>query len=226
MTDTVAARVSRIITGGAHALLDRAENLAPEVTMAQSIREVEQVIDEVRGELGKAEAAKHLAQIQIVRLEAEHARLCKQSGLAVTQGRDDLAEAAIGRQTDIEDLLPALQAAQDEQTTRARQHERFVLALLARKRELEQTLQAYLAAQAGLPAAGVGGAGDAGHGRLARVEAATTAFDRILVRQTGLAGLAAAATGDPAGLAELAELQRRHRIAERLAAIKAASAET
>lgn len=224
MTDSVASRVSRIITGGAHALLDKAEDLAPEVAMAQSIREVEQVLDEVRGELGKAEAAKHLAQAQIARLEAEHAKLSEQSGFAVSQGRDDLAEAAIGRQTDIEDLLPALQAGLDEQFARARQQEGFILALLAKKRELEQTLQAYLATQANAPVAG--SPADPALGRLARVEAATSSFDRVLARQTGISGLAGTASGDAVRLDELAEMQRSHRIAERLAAMKAARNET
>lgn len=224
MTDSVASRVSRIITGGAHALLDKAENLAPESAMAQSIREVEQVIDEVRGELGKAEAAKHLAQAQIARLEGEHVRLAEQSAFAVSQGRDDLAEAAIGRQSDIEDLLPALRGALDEQSARASQQERFILALLAKKRELEQALRAYLAAQAAAPLAGEGLPGDPAQVRLGRVEAAASSFDRVLARQTGLSGLGDTATKDAARLGELAEMQRSHRIAERLAAIKAARA--
>lgn len=223
MTDSIASRVSRIITGGAHALLDKAEDLAPEAAMAQSIREVEQVIDEVRGELGKAEAAKHLMQSQITRLEGEHSRLAEQSAFAVGQGRDDLAEAAIGRQSDIEDLLPALQSGLDEQGTRASQQERSILALLAKKRELEQALRAYLAAQAAVPPVGAGAGlpGDPVKSRQGRVEAAASSFERVFARQTGLSGPGDNVNKDAAQLGELAELQRSHRIAERLAAIKA-----
>ena len=49
MTDTIASRVTRVIGGSAHALLDAMENAAPEATMAQAIREVEAAIDEGAG---------------------------------------------------------------------------------------------------------------------------------------------------------------------------------
>lgn len=58
--------------------------------------------------IGKAEAAKHLAPSRIARLNSEHEKLTEQIEFAMTQARDDLASAAIARQTDIEDLLPVL----------------------------------------------------------------------------------------------------------------------
>lgn len=109
MADSITTRISRLIAGGAHALLDRAENLAPEASMMQSIREIEQVADEVRGDLGRAEAGKHLALSQMARLNAEHETLSAQIDAALANGREDLARTAIGRQADIEDLLPVLQ---------------------------------------------------------------------------------------------------------------------
>ena len=45
MTDTIASRVTRVIGGSVNALLDAVENAAPEATMAQAIREVDQAID-------------------------------------------------------------------------------------------------------------------------------------------------------------------------------------
>ena len=47
MSETLRARVSRIIAGGFHAALDKIEDQAPEAMMEQSIREVEQVIAEL-----------------------------------------------------------------------------------------------------------------------------------------------------------------------------------
>ena len=44
MTDTIASRVTRVVGGSVHALLDAVENAAPESTMAQAIREVDQAI--------------------------------------------------------------------------------------------------------------------------------------------------------------------------------------
>ena len=61
MTDTIASRVTRVVGASVNALLDAVENAAPEATMAQAIREVDQATDEVRAELGRIEAVKHLA---------------------------------------------------------------------------------------------------------------------------------------------------------------------
>jgi phage shock protein A len=216
MTDTIATRVSRLVAGSAHALLDRAESLAPEMAMAQNIREIEQVIDEVRSDLGKAEAAKHLAQRQIARLGAEHEELSGKLGFALEQARDDLATAAIARQTDIEDLLPVLQRSLDEQSAHSAELESFIVALNAKRRELSQALQAFQSAQVAV------GSSVTGHSdRVARVEGAERAFGDVLARQSGFDLAQGGICRDAGKLHELAEMQRQHRIAERLAAAKA-----
>ena len=61
MSETLSRRVGRLVSGGFHALIDAAENLAPEAVMNESIREIENAVDEVRAELGKVLAQKHLA---------------------------------------------------------------------------------------------------------------------------------------------------------------------
>lgn len=219
MADTIATRVSRIIAGGAHALLDKAENLAPDAVMAQAIREIDHVAAEVRADLGKAEAAKHLVLSQISKLNTEHEKLTEQIDTAVAQGRDDLASAAIGRQADIEDFLPVLQKSLDEQTERGKELESYIVALLAKKRELDQTLidyQATIADQAVAPSARII------TDRQSRIEDAESSFSRVLARQTGAASLTTGINGDAGKLKELAEMQRHNRIAERLAALKAA----
>ncbi len=220
MSDSITTRVARIIAGGTHALLDKAENLAPDATMAQSIREIEQVIAEIRLDLGKAEAAKHLVTLQITKLQQEQHTLDTQITVALAQQRDDLATAAIGRQTDIEDFLPVLQKSFAEQTERGTVLVSYITALLAKKRELEQILTHYLATQ-------TESAQSTTHtnplNAQTRVENAETAFERILARQLGVSGLPMGQLEDAAKLKELADLQRNHRIAERLAAVKLAS---
>lgn len=219
MADTFANRVARIIVGGAHALLDKAEDLAPEATMAQAIREIEQVIVEVRVDLGKAEAAKHLVLSRMAKLNAEHEKLSEQIDTALALERDDLAKAAIGRQADIEDLLPVLQKALDEHTERGKELESYIVALLAKKRELDQALadyQASLASPAAAPFAG------SGADRRTRVDDAESSFGRVMARQTGASGINLGLNEQAAKLKELADMQRGNRIAERLAALKAA----
>lgn len=81
--------------GTTHALIDRAENLSPDAVMAQSIREIEQVIAEVRIDLGKAEVTKHLVMSQMAKLNGEHEKPAEQVDPAVSQDRDDLASSEV-----------------------------------------------------------------------------------------------------------------------------------
>jgi phage shock protein A len=220
MADSIATRVSRIIAGGAHALLDKAEGLAPEASMSQSIREIDQVIGEVRSDLGRAEASKHLVLSQISRLNAEHESLADKIDSALSANRDDLARVAIGRQADIEDLLPVLNKSLDEQSEKARELEGYIVALLAKKRELEQLLVDYRESRESAASRNPADAAGDGSDRQARVEDATSSFNRVLAKQTGASGLAGGVVGDAVKLKELAELHRDNRISERLAALK------
>lgn len=217
MADTIATRVARLIAGGTHALIDKAENLAPDAIMAQSIREIDQVIVEVRVDLGKAEAAKHLLLSQTAKLNDEHEKLSAQIETAVEQQRDDLATIAIGRQTDIEDYLPVLQKSLHEQSEHATECEGYLIALQAKKRELEQLLQDYLASHSSPSDANALN----GLNRQLRVEDSEAAFGRVLARQTGIAGLGQQNLQNAAKLKELADIQHNNRVAERLAAVKA-----
>ena len=218
MANSLTKRVSRIITGSAHALIDRAENLAPEAVMAQSIREIEQVITEVRADLGKAEAAKHLVFNQISKLNSEHETLAEQLQTAVTLNHDELARVAIGRQADIEDLLPVLQKSLDEHVEHATELESYIVALYAKKRELEQTLNDYQILQQTQNASPEA---QGGSDRQGRVEQAESSFSRILSRHAGM-NLTQGLNAQAGKLKELADMQRNQRITERLAALKAA----
>ena len=65
MTESLASRVGRVLSGTINMLVDAVEDVAPEIVMGQAIREVDQAIDEVRAELGKFIAKKHLATTRI-----------------------------------------------------------------------------------------------------------------------------------------------------------------
>ena len=224
MTDTIASRVTRVVSGSVHALLDAVENAAPEATMAQAVREVDRVIDDVRAELGRVEASKHLATTQLNKLNTEHEQLAGQIEAALAQGREDLARAGLEKQLNIEDQVPVLQKSLADQRDSGKELEGYIAALLAKKREMEQALRDYVAARASRtsgqgsatgPATARGKSDD-------RVANAGAVFDRVLAKQTGLSGLTSPATGDAAKLSELQDLQRANRIEERLAQLKLA----
>lgn len=218
MPDSLQERVTRLISGTAHALMDKVEGLAPEATMAQAIREIEQVIGEVRGELGRIEATKHQLTLRLAKLAGEHEELAGKAELAVQEQRDDLAAACLEKQTLIEDQLPVLEQALAAQRERAIECEGYLRALLARKQERETLLHEYLAARRERAET----MGDTPHvypSRTDKVERAEAAFDRIMARETGVLGLAGA-SGNAMKLKEIDDLQRRKRIDERLALLK------
>jgi phage shock protein A len=224
MTDTIASRVTRVVSGSVHALVDAVENAAPEATMAQAVREVDRVIDDVRAELGRVEASKHLATTQLNKLNTEHEQLAAQIEAALAQGREDLARAGLEKQLNIEDQVPVLQKSLADQRDTGKELEGYIAALLAKKREMEQALRDYVAARA-THTAGQGSAANLATGRGKsedRVANAGAAFDRVLAKQTGLSGLTATATGDATKLRELQDLQRANRVEERLAQLKLA----
>lgn len=109
MSETLSRRVGRLVSGGFHALIDAAENLAPEAVMNESIREIERAVDEVRAELGKVLAQKHLAAKKMADESNRHEAIDTNLQAAVAAGRDDLAEAGIAEQMDIEARLPVLE---------------------------------------------------------------------------------------------------------------------
>ena len=148
MTDTIASRVTRVIGSSVHALLDAVENAAPEAAMAQAIREVDQAIDEVRAELGRVEAVKHLATSSLNKLNTQNEGLAGQVEIAVAKGDEGLARAGIAKQVDIEDQIPVLQRSLHDALDRSKELEGYIAALLAKKREMDSALQDFVAAHA------------------------------------------------------------------------------
>jgi phage shock protein A len=227
MTDTIASRVTRVIGGSVHALLDAVENVAPESTMAQAIREVDQAIDEVRSELGRVEAVKHLATSSLNKLNTQKETLAEQTDIAIAKGDETLARAGIAKQIDIDDQIPVLQRSLQDAFARGVELEGFIAALTAKKREMESALADFIAARA--TAAGPAGASASGGTTssiggtiLGMAERAGSAFDRVLARETGIAGVTSPINADASKLRDLQEMARAHRIDERLAALKAA----
>ena len=223
MTDTIASRVTRVIGSSVHALLDAVENAAPEAAMAQAIREVEAAIVEVRAELGRVEAVKHLATSSLNKLNTQNEGLAGQIEIAVAKGDEVLARAGIAKQVDIEDQIPVLQRSLRDAMDRSKELEGYIAALSAKKREMEQALRDFTAACAASTSSP--GPNLSSGTTQGKVERAGSAFDRVLARQTGITGATSALNPDASRLHELQELARTHRIDERLAALKAARAD-
>lgn len=220
MAESLKSRVSRVMAGGIHALLDRIEGRAPEAMMEQALRELDQVVDEVRHELGRVTANRHLAQQRHAEINKQHDALRSQIEVALEQSREDLAQAAVARQLDIEAQLPLLESSLAELAHQENEHRGYVEGLLAKRREMEEALTQFRKSR-GTAAGAPGSAAKPGAGVEARIGEATAAFDRVFERQTGLSGPARNGALEQAGqLQSLEALVRQSQIEARLAQLK------
>ena len=224
MSESLARRVARLVSGGFHAMLDKAEDCMPEAVMQENIRELERTIDEVRTELGKVLAQKHLATKKLADENNRHEQLASQIATALDAGREDLAKAGIAEQLDIEARLPVLEQSLADCSSQERELDAFVAALLAKKREMQAALDDWKRAHASVGGAATGGGADSN--KMAQLERAAeqngVQFNRVLQRQGGI-GIASPDAAQAAALQELSDLGREAQIAARLAALKAKS---
>lgn len=223
MAENMATRVSRLVSGGFNALVNAVEDAAPITVMEESIREVDAAIDEVRAELGRLIANKHLASKRLIEENRKHGEIGEKIEIAVAEGRDDLAEVAIAQQMDIEAKIPVLEGAIEDDAGKEKELESYVSALKAKRREMEEELvnfKASLAAPTG-EARGSAKGGDVD----GKMEKATAAFDRVINRANGLPGMSGPEDrASAAQMAELDELSRKNAIKDRLAKLKQESA--
>lgn len=228
MYENLRGRVSRIVSVGVSAVVGAIEGLSPEGVMEEAIREVEAAAREVRAELDKVLSSRHMANKRLVEKDRELRDLGEKIKLAVTGDRDDLAEAGIARQLDIEAQVPILTDSISELNAKEKELNSFIAALDAKKREMTDELATLrknksaasggeaVSAADGAPAAG----GGVGH-ITRKADGAVSTFDRIMARESGLPQSARASVDQEAKLAELNKLSRDNRIKERLAALKA-----
>jgi phage shock protein A len=187
MTDSLRTRVARLIAGGVHALMDRVEDAAPVALLEQAAREVDQLTDEVRAELGQVAANRHLAQQQHLHLNREHEELNAAIQTALAAGKEDLARNAVARQIDIEAQVPVLDASLAERVQKEKELSGYVDALRAKRREMDDAIRDFEASRQQAATPGMSGGPAAVTSPIEqRLRSAQAAFDRTHQRHTGL----------------------------------------
>jgi phage shock protein A len=224
MKESLIGRVGRIISGSFNSLIDAIENTAPETVMSEVIREIDTAIDDVRVELGRVVAKKHLANSRLMEENRKHEDLSEKIELAVKEGRDDLAEAAISQQIDIEAQIPILETTINDCGSNEKELEGYITALQAKKREMKEELRQFRESLketiTSAPASSdtIGEASSVVERKVAKAE---SAFERIAEKATGIPGSGRTTDRKTATqLVELEEMARKNRIQERLAAVK------
>lgn len=221
MSESLASRVKRLVSGSANMIVTAVESLAPEMVMEEAIREVDQAIDDVRHELGQVMTRQYHATRRLAGENKKHEELSENIRIALGEGREDLAEAGVEKLLDIEAQIPVLEAAIAETREAQAELEGYVAALRGRKSEMKEELREYRAAQKEAASSGNGdGSGPKGSDTERRVEKATEAFDRAMEIGGGIGGGSAPDRKSAAMNAELEALARKNRVHERLAQFK------
>lgn len=213
-TETVLTRIGRVIAGMTHAAVDAAENAGSEAVLAQALREIDAAADEVRGELGKAMAERTRLELRRKELDRERDDLDAKTKVAVEKGRDDLAEAGIARQLDIEAQIGVLDRMLKDSQDSIDQLGQTLGAVRASRREAESRLADLRRTASTNPSGAAVGAARVDRA-LDKVERAQSAVERL----TGVP--AGDAPADGKAIDELNDLARKHAVAERLARLKA-----
>ena len=230
MYESLRGRVSRIISVGVSSVIGAIEGISPEGVMEEAISEVNAAVQDVKDELGRVLAAKHMANKRLAEKNIRHEELDGKIAVAVAESRDDLAEAGISHQLDIEAQLPILRETVEDLNRKENELNSYISALHAKKREMQEELARLRSTRKSAPAgqgesSSPSAATGAGLGNVStvdrKVSQASSAFERIMAQQTGLPSASPASLSDQAKLAELDQLNRANRINERLMALKA-----
>lgn len=223
MSENLVSRIKRLVSGTAYSGVEAMETAMAETTMREAIREVERTIDDVRDQLHAARAEQQVAARRIIQTQEKMEQLGGKVQSAMNVGREDLAEAAVNRQLDLEAQIPVLEKTRDAAGERSAELNGYITALNGRKAEMEDELDAFLVTQKELSDVSTGN--DLGGETCdleKRADRAQGAFNRVIKSATGVAGMGQSDRDTMAKLVELEAVQRKEQIAERLAAYKTA----
>lgn len=221
MKSTIGSRVARILGGGINALIDAIEDASPIVVLREAANEVDNAIDDIQSEITTTRAKRHVVSARILEINKSLNELEEKTQTALAEKRDDLAQAAIGRQLDIEAQIPILEHSIVKTKDQETELGAYLSALQAKKREMIEEIRTFVEAQN----IGVVVDGDVIDAELVdsgnRVRLATSTFDRLIEKHIGSSGLNTPMNANDAKkIAELEDISRQNRINERLLELK------
>lgn len=216
MSEPIFRRVQRVFSAGAELGVDALERVSGASLLRQALRQVDRACGDARAEHEAATARGAQARHRHGRIRARIADLAEKARFALGKGRGDLAEAALSSQLDLEAELARLDLVQAEAADHAARLDPCIADLVARKAQLERELAAFEAARRD---GNSGADGAACQDRILRTVARSEeTFERARAR----AGDGPAASAGAAE-AEIEALRKSALLAERMAALRAAS---
>lgn len=219
MSDNLIGRVRFLLSGSFHALLDKAEDLAPEAALNQHIRQIDKAIDELRVQLGQILAKKHLTTKQINQENNRHIALTDKINIALTKGHEQMARAGIDEQLNIEAKLPIFEQIVVDCMVQEKELEELIKALKIKRLQMITAMQDFYKTQTKSQKDNAVNLTVSPYSVVQNAEKTSNAFDRLMQRQTGVF-LQGSDTKRISQLQQLDEFGRRHDIDERLTQFK------
>jgi phage shock protein A len=216
VSEPIFVRVRRVLRASAEDRVDALERASGTSLMRETIRQVARALDEVRAEQAALAARIAQAKRQQGQVRERIADLDGKARFSLGKGRDDLAEAAVSRQLDLEAELGRLDRVQADAGEEAVRLDECAAALAARKAQMEAELAAF---EASRPDDALVGDGPTRRDQALqrKVDRAQETFDRVMA---GVGGKPARPAD--AHEAEIDALRRSAAVAERMAALRAA----
>ncbi len=219
MAESIFARVKRIVSGNVEDLVDKMEKAGGTTVMKEAIREVERSMDEVKRERDTM-TVKRLQIVRQQKLFQERLdQLTEKAEYALSQDREDLAEVALSRQIDFEAQIENLNQSEQVVSEQERALEEAMAGLEMRSERMREELNAFETARAQTGVDIETGESDSIRTER-RIERAEAAFNRAMSGAGGSVGVTPGAVQDYKSLAELDQMQRQDKIAERLSQLK------
>lgn len=210
--ETILSRVGRLISGIAHVAIDKAEDSNKIAVVQQAIREIEEAEQTAHADLAQARAGEYRLKARRSEIEKDLADLATKIRTAITEKRDDLAEAGIARQLDLEAQLEVLSKAIADNDEVIEANVTSLHAVRSALQDAEARLADLKKSEAAAAAQALPAALRSSPDSIARAERAGRAIARTTGVPTGTASLQ--------GIDELSALHRDKEIADRLAKLK------
>jgi phage shock protein A len=220
MAEQIFQRVRRILNARLEDAVDRMERSGSDSVMREAIREVGRAIDQIQVDYEAVMSSRLLAVRQQKALRKKAIELTDKAKFALAEGREDLAEAALGRQVDFEEQAGKLDAVWTQAGEEEVRLSENLAALKTRKQQMEEALDAFLASRRD---AALGGDEPTKPPRWVerRVDRAEKAFERAM-SNAGRAGYTRPGAEAISRVAEIDVMQKHALVAARLAALKQA----
>jgi phage shock protein A len=213
VSEPIFVRVRRVLRASTEDRVDALERASGTSLMRETIRQVARALDEVRTEQETLAGRIASAKRQQGQVRERIADLDDKARFSLGKGRDDLAEAALSRQLDLESELARLDRVQADAGEEAVRLDECAAALAARKIQMEAELAAF---EASRPDETLAEPARRDQALQRKVDRAQETFDRVMA---GVGGKPACPAD--ASEAEIDALRRSEALAERMAALRA-----